>query len=40
MDVLRIVLDVLGIVALLVLMGYLSACGAAERWLTFKEWWG
>lgn len=20
--------------------GYLAACAGAERWLTFREWWG
>jgi ABC-type spermidine/putrescine transport system permease subunit I len=21
-------------------LGYLAACAGAERWLTFREWWG
>ena len=28
----------LGVVALLMVFAYLSACGAAGRLLTFKEW--
>jgi len=37
-DTLRIVLDILGIFALLGAMGYLSACAGAGRWLTLREW--
>lgn len=32
-------LGVLGGVAMLGLVGYLSACAGAQRWLTFREWW-
>jgi hypothetical protein len=21
-------------------IGYLAACAGAQRWLTFREWWG
>jgi hypothetical protein len=37
---LRIVLDVLGVLALLGCLGYLSACAGGERWLSLREWWG
>ena len=30
----------LAALALLGLCGYLAACAGAERWLTFREWWG
>jgi hypothetical protein len=26
--------------AVLGLGGYLAACAGAQRWLTFREWWG
>jgi hypothetical protein len=35
-----IVLGCIGILAVLGLCGYLAACAGAERWLTFREWWG
>ena len=22
------------------ILGYLAACAGANRWLTFKDWWG
>jgi hypothetical protein len=34
------ILAALAGVAFVGLLGYLAACAAAERWLTFREWWG
>lgn len=28
------------VIAALGFAGYLSACAGAQRWLTFREWWG
>jgi cell division protein FtsW (lipid II flippase) len=33
------VLIIICILIILLLIGYLSACAGAERWLTLKEWW-
>lgn len=30
----------LGGAAVVLSLGYLAACAAAERWLTLREWWG
>lgn len=30
----------LAVAGFLLLFGYLAACAGAERWLTFREWWG
>lgn len=29
-----------GALAIVFVFGYLAACAGAERWLTWREWWG
>ena len=36
----RYLLLPIALLALLGLCGYLAACAGAQRWLTFREWWG
>jgi hypothetical protein len=40
MDLLAALLAGIFVAAFVLSLGYLAACAGAERWLSFKEWWG
>ncbi len=40
MSVLSTLALIVGVLAGLAAAGFLAACAAAGKWLTFKRWWG
>ena len=36
----KVVIAAIAVVLVIWGGGYLAACAGAQRWLTFREWWG